>query len=756
MEPDLWEVFESGSADDEVGVIIRMAPDAEPPSLVRVVCRFEDVYTARIRRGDIVQARQSPGVISLKASTKVTQPRPLESGVATAAEPTEDEFFDAETVVDDEVEEEGEEEGEEEAGEEGVEQDRDGEAAPRMAAANPLPALPEDGRGVVVGVCDWGLDFTHPNFRNEDGTTRLLSLWDQRGVGHPLAPAPYNQGRLLTREAINAALETPDPFATLEYYLESVDPMDAGTHGTHVTDIVAGNRREPGSEVGLATAADIVFVHLAAPQLGELGTLGDSVGLLEGLDFCRRQAAGRPCVLHLSAGKTGGEKRGRSPLERAVDSMLKQPGVALVQSVGNYAHTAMHTQARVGPDQRHVINWIIPPNDRTPNKLEIWYSGEDVFVVTLMAPTGREFSVALDSRMRLEDGLTVWGNFYHRVREPNSGLNNVAIFLYPGAPSGMWRVAIHGRDVVDGRLHAWVERDASRRFQSRFLRAQATPRYTTNTICNCFRAIAVGAHDATQRSRPPTRFSSRGPTADGRQKPELSAPGYMVRAARSTPRAGWRDNESRLCVKSGTSMAAPWVSGTVALMMQAAGRPLTIYEIRRALIGSADPHPGPLGLSSSRLGYGYLNIAGAVAAARALARPDQQRTAVVREAESEEAGWAPVSLEDEVLVPENEDEVLVPENEDEVLVPEYENEVVVTEHETDAFNERALEQTIDAAAPALAHEECGCVRGKDRESMEEWTETATEEPQEEQIESPFGWEDVRDALEAFEQIEGPA
>ena len=75
-------------------------------------------------------------------------------------------------------------------------------------------------------------------------------------------------------------------------------------------DILAGNRREPGSEVGLASGADIVFVHLAAPRLGELGNLGDSVGLLEGLDFCRRQAAERPCVLHLSAGKTGGEQRG--------------------------------------------------------------------------------------------------------------------------------------------------------------------------------------------------------------------------------------------------------------------------------------------------------------------------------------------------------------------------------------------------------------------------------------------------------------
>ena len=96
-------------------------------------------------------------------------------------------------------------------------------------------------------------------------------------------------------------------------------------------------------------------------------------------------------------------------------------------------------------------NWVIAPRDRTPNELEIWYSGEDVFDVTLIAPNGREFTLALDHRMRLRQTGPVWGNFYHRLREPNSGLNHVAIYLYPGAPSGMWRIALRGRDVVDGR-----------------------------------------------------------------------------------------------------------------------------------------------------------------------------------------------------------------------------------------------------------------------------------------------------------------
>src|SRR5262249_35023665 len=289
-------------------------------------------------------------------------------------------------------------------------------------------------------------------------------------------------------------------------------------------------------------------------------------------------------------------------------------------------------------------------DDRTPNELEVWYSGHDVFDVTLVSPDGREFTISLGDRLQIGDGSTVWGNLYHRRHEPNSGLNHVVAYLYTAAPSGRWRMVLHGREVVDGRLHAWIERDASGRYQSRFPPSQASSRYTTNTICNSFCAIAVGAYDATQADRPPTRFSSRGPTADGRQKPELAAPGFRIRAARSMPRGGWH-GEPRLCVKSGTSMAAPWVSGTVALMMAAAGRLLSIHEIRRVLIGSVDPHSGPSGRSSTRLGYGYLNVAAAVEAARAVGRASttvgrQRTSARSSEDESAHAGLPPVWVED--------------------------------------------------------------------------------------------------------------
>lgn len=573
MDPALWNLMESGPSDEEVSVIVRLRDANVVPSGIRVVANFGTILTARLPRGGVQRLWEDDGVISVKAPRVLLSPAPFE-----------DDELDA------------------------------GAEESASAQVPPLPSVPEDGRGVVVGICDWGFDFTHANFRRPDGTTRLRALWDQRGH-HASSPAPYGYGRVHRAPEIDAALRSADPFAALDYDPSHSDPGGQGSHGTHVADILAGNRREPGSSVGLAGGADLIFVHLSADPVEGLANFGDSVRLLEGLDFVRREAGDAPCVMHLSAGKTGGAHCGETPFEQAVDAMVaSRPGLALIQSVGNYADSAMHTHVRIGPDQSHVIVWLISPRDQTPNELELWYSGHDVLDATLVSPGGVEFDVPLGQRTHLRHRDEDWGSFHHRFNEPNSGMNHIDIFLHRSAPAGRWRLALRGREIVDGRLHAWIERDARGRHQSRFLRSQATSRYTTNTIANSFRAIAVGAYDAGRPERPAAYFSSRGPTADGRQKPELVAPGFRIQAARSTPRGGWPSDEPRLTVKSGTSMAAPWVSGTVALMFQAAGRPLGIHEIRSLLIGTADPLPD--GPSSTRLGYGYLNPAAAVDAAR--------------------------------------------------------------------------------------------------------------------------------------------
>ena len=210
MDPALMELVDTGSPEDEVSVILRLAPGADPPPTVRVVSRFDEIVTARVRRDAIVATRQSEGVVSLKATSVVTEPPLLEDV----------EFGDA------------------------IDEASTGPSMPPAA----LYRGPETGRGVVVGICDWGLDFTHANFRNADGTTRLQALWDQRGENDPLAPAPYNYGRLLTRSAINAALNDLDPFASLDYNPCSAD-ADQHWRARH-TRVRHRGRQSPGTRLG--------------------------------------------------------------------------------------------------------------------------------------------------------------------------------------------------------------------------------------------------------------------------------------------------------------------------------------------------------------------------------------------------------------------------------------------------------------------------------------------------------------------------
>jgi hypothetical protein len=250
----------------------------------------------------------------------------------------------------------------------------------------------------------------------------------------------------------------------------------------------------------------------------------------------------------------------------------------------------------------------------TANKLEIWYSWRDTLDVEVRSPDGAIFARAgLGERAALREGEREVGTLYQRAREPNTLDNQISVFLYKNAPAGTWEVALTGLDVIDGRFHAWIERDAGcPSCQSRFSAADADPASTTGTICNGARTIAVGAYNAHEPDEPLGPFSSAGPTRDGRVKPDLCAPGVSILAARSSPRDA-AASHPLLTRMSGTSMAAPHVTGTIALMFEAASRPLRIEETHNLLLGStrkvSPEHAG-------RAGSGYLDIEAAVQCAR--------------------------------------------------------------------------------------------------------------------------------------------
>ena len=288
----------------------------------------------------------------------------------------------------------------------------------------------------------------------------------------------------------------------------------------------------------------------------------------------------------------------------------------VVQSTGNYYARNVHMEGRLREAQSARLPFELPRSDAHAATVEIWYKGTDRFAARARAPDGATTSAELGANAILRDGDgSELARLYHRAADPNNGDNLIALVLRPMAPAGRWGIEIAGRDVADGRWHAWIERNAGcPACQAVFAPGAASPQATTGSICNAMRTIAVGAYDAHDPDEPMARFSSTGPTRDGRRKPLLTAPGVRILSVRSRQSADEPPGYVRM---SGTSMAAPHVTGTAALMLQAAGRQ-PIAAIRNALFAALRP---PLSASPDqreRWGYGVLDIDAAVAAARRL------------------------------------------------------------------------------------------------------------------------------------------
>jgi hypothetical protein len=278
-----------------------------------------------------------------------------------------------------------------------------------------------------------------------------------------------------------------------------------------------------------------------------------------------------------------------------------------VCSAGNYFASAQHGSAQLtgAPGD---WDWVLLPPVRDEAELEIWYPGSDEIAVELLAPDGTTVARVDPGEERVvRDGGQVVASAFHRRGDPGNGDNVVDLFLWPGAPLGRWRVRLLPVRVVNGEVHGWVER-VHRGRQS--VLADPDPLFTTNTICNGRRTLAVAAYDHRAPDPVPAPFSSAGPARDLHPKPDLAAPGVAITAPRSAVVLNGRRLRDGLTTMSGTSMAAPHVTSACAVLFEAAGRPLASDELTDLLRRTARP----VRWGADRVGRGLLDLDAALAA----------------------------------------------------------------------------------------------------------------------------------------------
>jgi subtilisin family serine protease len=514
------------------------------------------------------------------------------------------------------------------------------------------------GSGVLVGIIDvGGFDFAHPDFLDEDGETRFVSIWDQRGGRRqPPDVRDLDYGSEITQAHMNAAIaaakEPGVPPATM---LERQSQTTPGSHGTHVASIAAGKS-------GLCPEAHIagVLIDVALPEdpiQRRRMTFSDTSRIIHGVEYLLDVATrmGVPLVVNISLGTNGGAHDGSSGVSRWLDAYLAAPGRAICIAAGNAGQEKaqtegdlgwimgrIHSQGRVPSRGLEVeLEWTVVGDgieDRSENELEIWYGSQDRFAVAVKPPGASDW-ISVGPReyvenYRLASGTTL--SIYNELYHPTNGANYLAVYLSPnldsnafrGIEAGVWKVRLTGEEVRDGRFNAWIERDDPGelepiggrrffRFPSFFTEATHTDSHSISSLACGHRVIAVSnLDDARQRIN---ASSSQGPTRDGRFKPEIAAPGTDIVAAN-----GFAHPDEPWVSMSGTSMASPHVSGVVALML-AANPTLTAAQCAGILLRTAKPLPGASYDWGNDVGYGRINPMAAIEEAKRANERDEVR-----------------------------------------------------------------------------------------------------------------------------------
>lgn len=410
------------------------------------------------------------------------------------------------------------------------------------------------GRGVLIAVIDSGIDYRHNDFRNPDGTTRILSYWDQTLTGVP--PEGYNIGTEFTEDDLNEIL--------LQQSMNNTDIFspspDTEAHGTAVAGIAAGNGRSSnGRFTGVAFESSLIAVKLGFPGSNSFPRTSE---LMQAINYCINFAADRnmPLVINLSFGNNYGGHDGTTLLERFIDSVYGFGRNAIVIGTGNEGNSGTHANVMIPGDASNTfeVEFAIGAYEPSLN-IQIWKAFVDDFSISLYTPSGQRL-----------------GPFIPQNTSSQYRMNSYTVLVYYGMPSpysisqeifldfiadrdylesGIYRFQITPGKIINGKIDMWMPSSITLSNSTRFL--EPSP-YTTLTIpSTASSAITTAAYNSGTFTY--ADFSGRGFTRTNEAKPDLAAPGVDITT--TAPNGGYLSF-------TGTSFATPFVSGSAALMMQ--------------------------------------------------------------------------------------------------------------------------------------------------------------------------------------------
>lgn len=496
------------------------------------------------------------------------------------------------------------------------------EASGILSAFN-SPALNNQGKGVLIGLVDTGIDYRSPLFQNPDGTTRIAGIWDQSvpieedvlpaGVPdyYPMGGSSY--GTEYTREQINEALASDDP-------LSLVPTQDTIGHGTFLAGLAAGSSIPQEDFTGAAPEAELAVVKLkpAKKYLRDFYLIPSDApafqenDIMMGIKYLRMMAdrLKKPLVILLAMGSNSGSHIGTSPLSQVTQNYSGFFGIITVIAGGNETGAAHHFYASIpaGTEYEDVEIRVGKEEAERGFVLELWAADADTYTVGFISPSGERISripIIANNETSIPfllDATTITVNY--QLIEAESG-SQLIFMRFQTPAAGIWTVRVYNTQRFKGTFHMWLPVQGMISEETVFLRPDP---YSTITVPGNSRLpITVGAYDTSTGGI--YIHSSRGFTPNQIVKPELAAPGVNILGPSVGRKPG---SDTPMTTRTGTSAAAAITAGAAANLLGwgiVEGNYPTMSEasVKSYLIRGAQRNPA-LTYPNREFGYGTLDL----------------------------------------------------------------------------------------------------------------------------------------------------
>ena len=475
---------------------------------------------------------------------------------------------------------------------------------------NNNPYLRLNGRGVLVGIIDTGIDYLNKEFQREDDTTRIVRIWDQTIQGDKDI---YNlkYGTEYTEDQINQAISLQtsggDPYSI-------VPSKDDIGHGTRLAGIIGGRGINPDLK-GAAPDCQFVIVKLSRATKVELDaavidktdvpsyTPWSALLALRYIIAVARELK-RPVVVFEPLGSNMGSHTGNGIVEQSINNYSAQSGTVVVVPTGNQGNTDTHTEGII-ESSGYIKDIEIRVGEKQKNlPIEIWVNKPNRVKLSIVSPSGEvidnlEAKNTNNERIKfLYEGTEMIVNF--TSPELSTGDSLIFIRAY-NLKAGIWKFRLTGQSIVDGKYYAWIPQRELLDSETKFLNSVG---YTTLTLSSTSSgAISVAYYNQDDNSV--ISESGRGYTRYGMIKPDIAAGGFN--AIVTNPGGG-------TAVISGSSVAGAVVAGCCALILQWAVVDKNypdIYaaQIKSYIISGAKGRPGDV-YPNKEWGYGMFDMQG--------------------------------------------------------------------------------------------------------------------------------------------------